>query len=84
MNKPPEIAAFVKERNEVLLSGDIDRCSAFLTKHNPGFSPSTRLVAEIMMHKARMAVLSLPIEARKESKKWLTDRGYFSFDDGDL
>lgn len=79
-----EIAAFVKERNEVLLAGDVDRLIAFHSKHNPGAVFSSREVAEIAMHKARTACTGLPMEARLESKRWLRERSYGSFDDGDL
>jgi hypothetical protein len=79
-----EIKAFVTERDEALLSGDIDRVIAFHAKHNPDRDFSSREVAEISMHKARTAAKSLPIEPRLASKKWLTERGYTSLDDGDL
>lgn len=79
------IAAFVKERNEVLLSGDIDRLLAFHAKHNPGsMTFSSREVAEVAMHKARTACVGLPIEARLASNRWLRERGYSTFDDGNL
>lgn len=78
-------AAFVAERNEMLLSGDVDRLMAFHAKHNPGLPPMTnRIVAEITLHKSRTAAKGLPMEARLQSKRWLTERGYKSWDDGDL
>lgn len=80
-----EIKAFNAERDEMLLACDVDRMIAFHTKWNPGIRPfSTREVAEITLHKARTAAASLPIEARRLSKQWLTERGYPSMDDGDL
>ena len=80
-----EIKAFVKERDEMLIAGDIDRMMAFHAKHNPGRTPfPNREVAEISLHKARTGALSLPIEVRLESKRWLSERGYRSLDDGDL
>lgn len=80
-----EIKAFCKERDEMLLACDVDRMMAFHAKHNPdspGFS--SREVAETALHKARTGVQSLPAEERLKSKRWLRDRGYSSFDDGDL
>src|ERR1700721_1530528 len=60
-----EIKAFVKERDEMLIAGDIDRMMAFHAKHNPGRTPfPNREVAEISLHKARTGALSLPIEVR--------------------
>lgn len=80
-----EIAAFIKERDEMLLSLDIDRMLAFHKKHNPSVgAPRNREVAEISMHKARTGTKTLPIEARRLSRDWLVERGYSSLDDGDL
>lgn len=79
-----EIEAFVKERNEVLLSGNVDRVMSFHLKYNPDIPFPNREVAEIAMHKGRTAALGLPIEARLESKRWLSERGYSSMDDGNL
>jgi hypothetical protein len=80
-----EIKAFVKERDQMLLACDVDRMMAFHAKHNPdspGFS--SREVAETALHKARTGVLTLPMEERLKSKRWLRERGYSSMDDGDL
>lgn len=80
-----EIAEFVKERDAILLSLDVDRMIAFHEKHNPGIgAPSNRNVCLISMHKARTAAKTLPMEARRLSRDWLTERGFTSLDDGDL
>lgn len=80
-----QIESFVKERDDMLMSGDVDRVIAFHAKHNPGVAPfSSREVAEVSMHKARTAAKSLPMSFRSESKKWLSERGYTSHDDGDV
>jgi hypothetical protein len=80
-----EIRAFVKERDEMLMAGDIDRLIAFHEKHNPGIRAfSSREVAEISMHKARTGAKTLPMEYRAASKAWLAERGYTSLDDGDI
>jgi len=80
-----EIKAFVKERDEMLMAGNIDRLIAFHEKHNPGIRAfSSRGVAEVSLHKARTAAKSLPLVFRIESKKWLSERGYTSMDDGEL
>jgi len=80
-----EIKAFVKERDEIRIAGDIDRMIAFHEKHNPGVRAfPNRLVAEISLHKARTGAKSLPMVFRIESKKWLSERGYTSMDDGDV
>jgi hypothetical protein len=71
-----EIKAFVKERDTVLMTGDIDKVMAFHRKHNPLGSPLAREIVEIGMHKARTAALSLPLAERVKSRKWLSSRGY--------
>lgn len=80
-----EIKAFVQERDEMLMAGDIDRLIAFHEKHNPGVRAfPNREVAEISLHKARTGAKSLPMSYRVKSLKWLTERGYTSLDDGDI
>jgi hypothetical protein len=76
---------FTKERDEALASGDVDRVLAFWRKYNPHMrEPSSRLVAEMAMHKARTAATTLPMEVRQASKQWLQERGYKAWDDGDV
>ena len=72
-----EIAAYVVERNEVMRSLDVDRVIAFQKKHNPDMPTfSTRHVAEIAMHKARLHIKAFT-EAEKEiSRQWLRSHGY--------
>lgn len=82
-----DIKKFVAERDEVLLSGDLERVLAFHKKHNPSLTsvvPPDKTILEASMHKARTAAKSLPIEARKVSKAWLLEHGFTSLDDGDL
>lgn len=80
-----EIKAFVKERDTMLLACDIDQMLSFHAKHNPN-APEfrDRDTVEAAIHKARTGALSLPIEARLESKRWLNQRGMSSLDSGDL
>ncbi len=79
-----DVSAFVKERDAALLSGDIAECKKYWKKWNPGLKFPNDMVAEMGMHKAITACLSLPLEFRKQSKAWLSERGYTSMDDGDL
>lgn len=81
-----DIEAFVKERNEVLLRADLDEVVAFQKKHNPDmdWDAMDPRSWEVGMHKAITAVPALPREHRMKSKRWLAERGYRSFDDGDL
>ena len=85
MTIDPAIAAFLKERDAVLLTGDVDKVLAFWRKFNPHMrEPSSRQVAEAAMHKAITASRTLPIEVRRTSKQWLEAHGSRSFDDGDV
>ncbi len=80
-----EISVFVAERDAMLLSLDLERMKQFHATHNPGAPPfGNDLVAWVAMHKARTGAKSLPIDARQLSHDWLKERGYTSFDDGDL
>jgi len=83
-----EIKAFVKERDEMLLKLDIQAAKDFHKKYNPTISDAFEKADDELVlrsiHKARTAARSLPLEARKFSKDWLTMRGSSSMDDGDL
>lgn len=80
-----EIALFNAERNAALLTGDIDVVRAFRDKWNPGAPMSSDPEIELAsMHQAITAVVTLPIEYRRQSKQWLIAHGYQSHDDGDL
>ena len=46
--------------------------------------PSSRDSAEVTLHKTITGVVSLPRKLRRASKRWLTERGFHSLDDGDL
>jgi hypothetical protein len=80
-----DMTAFAAERDAVLLACNVDRMLAFNARHraNPPKFVS-REIAEVALHIARTEAKSLPIEARRLSKEWLSFRGYPSLDDGDL
>lgn len=81
-----DIAQFVKERDEVLLSMDESKIRAYHVKHN-GYDPFVRFGPEVFwlsVHKAITGALSLPREFRLKSKAWLNERGSHSLDGGDL
>ena len=76
------MSAFVAERDAMLLKGDVDEMLAFYAKWNPTMPrPSSREVAERMLHKARTAVTSLPIAERQKSEAWLAAHGSSSWSD---
>lgn len=71
---------YVKQRNDAV-SGSLDDFKTWLD--SLGEHPS-KLVLEITYHKLRTAIPSLPMKDRVISKRWLTERGYASQDDGDI
>jgi hypothetical protein len=79
-----EIEKFNAERDAILLKGDLDDVLAFVRRQEPDYVPMNRHVLEIMLHKSRTAVASLPMEVRAASKRWLIERGYQPYDDGDV
>ena len=70
---------FVKERNEVLRSLDIEKFEQFWAKWKqprPGGGWASPEVPLIMMHKVRLQVPSMTETERAESRAWLLIRGY--------
>ena len=79
-----EIARFVRQRDEALLSLDESRIRALFRQWNGTEMPTDPHVFWGSVHKAITAATSLPIAFRRQSKAWLDEHGYRSFDDGDL
>lgn len=78
-----EIKRYNAERNAMLLRGSVVELQGFMMKHGIRL-PSSDAAAEVTLHKTITAVPSLPLDYRKKSKAWLTERGYHSLDDGEL
>lgn len=78
-----QIEEFNRERNEALLSLDEAKIRAMVLKWNETEMPNGEAFWGAV-HKAITGVRTLPIEFRRKSKVWLDERGYKSFDDGDL
>lgn len=76
-------AQFIKDRNEALLSMDLEKVRAYVKKYGES-APTNDEILLCAIHKARTAITTFPIEERKKSKQWLTERGYQSMDDGEL
>jgi hypothetical protein len=75
------IKQYCVERDKVLLTGSPEQLKAFMHRHG---LPCADRSLKVTMHKAITASRSLPLEYRRQSKVWLTTRGYHSLDDGDL
>jgi len=85
------IEKFLKDRAEAFLSLDREKIMAYLTKYSEPESDFHNRLAEAddelfwrSVHKAITGCTDFPIEFRRKSKDWLTQRGSASFDDGDL
>lgn len=70
-----QIDALLKERNELLIRGDVDGLIKFLVKMGEP-RPRSRLVAEVTLHKARVNMPEMPRPLRVESAKWLRKNGF--------
>jgi hypothetical protein len=77
------IKRYNAERNAMLLKGSVVALQQFMMKHGLQL-PSSDAAAEVTLHKTITGVRSLPLDYRKKSKAWLTERGLHSLDDGEL
>lgn len=75
---------YIKERDEMLLKGDVDAMLEFIAKHRLKITHLSREIAEVTLHKAITADKNLPKSYRAKSKYWLGARGHHSLDDGDI
>lgn len=75
----PEIAEFVRERDEALLSLDLDVIKAYCRKWG---APEMKddLVHWAGIHKARTAVTNFPADEKQKSKDWLAIHGFSHLD----
>lgn len=75
MTDDPELAAWLAERDALLLNPSLEAATAYWIKHE--FPPPTSpLVPLAMVHKARTQWLESTDAMLAESIKWLTDNGY--------
>mgnify|MGYP001559236623 CR=1 FL=1 len=66
-----------KAERDKAIAGTLEEFTAYAIKM--GQVPSDPAVFEIMYHKCRSAVTSLPQEIRQASHSWLLDHGYGSW-----
>jgi hypothetical protein len=81
---PFDLAAFLAEREQVLLGMDEQAIRAYLLKWNGNAGPTEPEVFWLAIHKARTALKSLPMEARQESKRYLLAHNSEPLDDGEV
>lgn len=78
-----DLKRYIAERNAVLLNGTPDDLLDLIKRYRLHV-PSCREVLELTFHKTVTGVASLPLDLRKKSKAWLSERGSGSLDDGEL
>lgn len=66
---------WLKDRDLVALSGKYDDYEKFCKKYKIPQAPNTK-VFEIMIHKMRANITTIPKDIQEESKIWLLDNGY--------
>ena len=74
---------FREERDRMLMHGTVPAYVAFAKKWGLPL-PSNEIICMAAIHKGRTAIPSLPIKARRESWAWLVERGFSTWDDGDI
>jgi hypothetical protein len=80
-----ELSEFRKDRIEALSSMDEQKIRSFWEKWNSSLPQLPE--GEVFwgaVHKAITSSTDLPMALRSASKKWLQDRGYTAWDDGDV
>lgn len=72
-----ELSQFLKDRNEALLSGDVEKVREFVKKHGIGGDMDlTDEGLRIAMHRGRIHWRECPPEMVRESVWWLLDNEY--------
>lgn len=70
-----QLKRFNAERDAALIEGTVEAMAKFARKWRVSF-PDSHEVAEIMLHKCRCNVLSMPPDLVNESVGWLASHGY--------
>lgn len=83
-NHPFEMENFKREQREAMLSLDQEKIRAFVRKWNKVEMPQHPIAFWGAVHKCITGIVALPLDFRKDSKKWLDDNNMQSMDDGDL
>lgn len=70
-----DIAEFIKERNEAILSLDKDRILKYCQKYNVSLS-NDEIIFWASVHKTVCSINTATEEQRKHSKQWLSEHGF--------
>lgn len=71
---------FVKDRDEALLSLDVEKLKAYAAKYNAKLAEPGSDLFWASIHKARTAANGIPEDAKQLSRDWLKERGLSSMD----
>jgi hypothetical protein len=74
----------VAERDAAMLSMDEQTIRAYYRKYNGREAPTDMEVFWRMVHKARTAIRTFPMQERQRSKRWLLAHNSEPLDDGDV
>lgn len=74
---------FLQERKQAFLSMDKTIIEAYMRKYGVPI-PDDENTFWVAVHMARTGGADLPLRERLISKRWLSERGYQSLDDGEL
>ena len=69
---------WLKDRDKVAISGKYEDYEKFCKKYNVPQAPNNE-VFEIMIHKMRANITTIPEEMQKNSFQWLLEHGYKPF-----
>ena len=75
-----DLASFVRERDEALLSLDRKKIEAYMRKYDCPI-PTQDTLIWATVHKARSAITSFSDDERQKSVDWLTERKLSHFRD---
>lgn len=74
-----DLKKWIKERNEVAISGKYEDYEKFCKKYNIPQAPNNE-VFEIMINKIRANITKgIPKKMQEDSIKWLNENGYSQF-----
>jgi hypothetical protein len=74
---------YVEDRNAALLTLDEPTIRAFAKRYDVKMADDPEVFWG-SVHKSITAITTLPLEFRLHSKRWLDERGWASYDDGEL
>lgn len=73
-----KLKEYLKDRDKIAISGKYEDYKKFCKKYHITQAPNNE-VFEIMIHKVRANITTLPKEIQEESKKWLLENDYKLF-----